>query len=69
MAGFVFAFTAAAFLSPEKSRGVSCVAFEVPGREPQLAVLVVVEQPTFFYGFHMGSGFLVWALAFLIDYL
>ena len=31
VAGFVFAFAAAALLSPEKSRGVSCVAFEVPG--------------------------------------
>ena len=34
VAGLVFAFTAAALLSPEKSGGVSCVAFEVPGREP-----------------------------------
>lgn len=59
MAGFVFAFTAAALLSPEKCRGVSCVALEVPRREPQLAVLVVVEQPTLFYGFHVGSGFFI----------
>lgn len=43
VAWFVFAFATAAFLSPEKSRGVSCVAFKVPRREPQLTILVVVE--------------------------
>ena len=68
VAGLVFAFTAAALLSPEKSGGVSCVAFEVPGREPQLAVLVVVEQPTFFDALHVGSGLLARPFAFLVNY-